>query len=105
LRKRRVRERDAHLLPDLEKEDCPSAEQLCIEAQERARIHAAVQELPPKCRQAFTLVQFHDLEYADVAAQMGVTQTAARQLVCRAIEHLAKAIVGTGPPKRRRDEL
>lgn len=102
LRKRRVRERDAHLLCDLGEARSPSAEQLVLEEEERACIQRAVQELPPKCRQAFTLVQFHGLEYAQVAAEMDATEVAVRQLVCRAVEHLAKAVAGRGRARQRR---
>lgn len=105
LRRRRVRERDAHLLYDPDHSDAPSAEQLCIQEEESACVRRAVEQLPPKCRQAFTLVQFHGRRYCEVAAQMGVTEAAARQLVCRAIEHLANAVVGAGRAKRRRVSL
>jgi RNA polymerase sigma-70 factor (ECF subfamily) len=91
LRERARRARDEHLVFfHSEPTDAPSAEHLWIEQQDWECLQREVERLPPKCRQAFTLVEFDCRSIADVAAHMGVKQNTIYQLVKRAYEHLAK---------------
>jgi RNA polymerase sigma factor (sigma-70 family) len=91
LRERARRARDEHLVFfHSEPGDAPSAERLWIEQQDWECLQREVERLPPKCRQAFTLVEFDCRTIADVAAHMGIKPNTVYQLVKRAYEHLGK---------------
>ncbi|MBS7778336.1 sigma-70 family RNA polymerase sigma factor [Acidovorax sp. CCYZU-2555] len=46
-----------------------------------AAVVAAIDQLPPRCREAFILYRFDGLSYAEIAAQMGIsTRTVEMQL-------------------------
>jgi RNA polymerase sigma-70 factor (ECF subfamily) len=101
LRERARRARDEHLVFFHSKPvDAPSAEHLCIERQDWERVQQEIDRLPPKCRQAFTLVEFDCRTIPDVASHMGVKPNTVYQLVKRAYEHLGKA-ARVQDPKRR----
>jgi RNA polymerase sigma-70 factor (ECF subfamily) len=97
LRERARRARDEHLVFfHSEPSDVPSAEHVWIERQELECLQREVERLPPKCRQAFTLVEFDCRSVSDVAAHMGVKANTVYQLVKRAYEHLAKTTQANG---------
>ena len=83
------RERDAHLLTThIDLEDAPSAERLCIQQQEWERLQKAVAELPPKCRQAFQLIEMEGMSIAEAANRMEMKRNNVTKLCSRAYEHL-----------------
>lgn len=49
---------------------------------------AALDDLPATCRQAFLLHKVHELSYAEVAAEMGVTVSMVEKHLSRALQHL-----------------
>jgi len=53
--------------------------------EELARLHAILETLPPKCRQAFELKKFHDLSQRQIAEHMGIAESTVEK-------HLAKAL-------------
>lgn len=56
------------------------------------RLVVALQALPPRARQAFTLHRFEEMTYAAIAAHMGVSVSAIEQLISRASERLTAAM-------------
>jgi RNA polymerase sigma factor (sigma-70 family) len=64
----------------------PSAEELCATLEEIARIEAALNDLPPRARQAFLLSQFEGRGYADIAARLGVSVSMVRKYVAQAMD-------------------
>jgi RNA polymerase sigma-70 factor (ECF subfamily) len=56
------------------------------------RLVTALQTLPPRARQAFTLHRFEEMTYAAIAARMGVSVSAIEQLISRASERLTAAM-------------
>jgi len=74
-------------------------EQVCLDDEVRARVQDAVNNLPPKCRLAYTLVELEDHSVRQAAARMGVAEMAVYQLIRRAYGHLARALVNSGWPK------
>ena len=102
LRERARRARDLHLVSLHHARDAaPSSERVCIADQDWERLQEAVEALPPKCRQAFSLVEFDCQDVADVADQMGVKPNTIYQLLKRAYEHLAiklADLAATPPP-------
>ncbi|HEX6858584.1 MAG TPA: sigma-70 family RNA polymerase sigma factor [Caulobacteraceae bacterium] len=57
-----------------------------------SRLVVALQALPPRARQAFTLHRFEEMTYAAIAAHMGVSVSAIEQLISRASERLTAAM-------------
>jgi RNA polymerase sigma-70 factor (ECF subfamily) len=51
-------------------------------------IHAAVAQLPPKCRQAFLLHRVYDVPIGEIADRMGIGACMVRRYVARALEHV-----------------
>lgn len=43
------------------------------EAELNARINAAIEELPEKCRQIFMLCRFEELHYSEIATKLGIS--------------------------------
>lgn len=64
-----------------------------LEASERARrFLAAVETLPPKCRETFVLRRFEDLTHDEIAAKLGVTRNMVEKHLRLALERLRTAI-------------
>jgi len=57
-----------------------------------ARLVEAMQVLPPRARQAFTLHRFGEMTYAAITVHMGVSVSAIEQLISRASERLTAAM-------------
>ncbi len=93
LRERTRRARDEHLVRlHTEREAAPSAERVWIEKQGWEQLQLQVDRLPPKCREAFMLVELQAQTIPQVAAHMGVKPNTVCQLVRRAYAHLAAAL-------------
>ena len=74
-------------------------EQVCLDDEIRLRVQNAVNNLPPKCRLAYTLVELEDQTVRQAAARMGIAEMAVYQLIRRAYGHLARALIDGGWPK------
>jgi len=62
------------------------------QAQDREQLElllTLVKELPTKCASAFVSYKLHELEYHDIAQQMGVTESMVRKYVIKAVAHCA----------------
>jgi RNA polymerase sigma-70 factor (ECF subfamily) len=59
-------------------------EQAAAGAEEIRLLERLLEELPPKCRRAFLLHRIHGLEFAEIAAQMGLGERMVRTYVVRA---------------------
>jgi RNA polymerase sigma factor (sigma-70 family) len=93
LRERTRRARDEHLVRlHTEREAVPSAERVWIERQGWEQLRYQVERLPPKCREAFMLVELQAQTIAQVAARMGVKPNTVCQLIRRAYAHLAATL-------------
>lgn len=54
---------------EMPRQDCE------VEAKERVRLlYAAIDDLPPKCRQVFLLHKFKGLSHADIARKLGISK-------------------------------
>ncbi|MCE7965784.1 MAG: RNA polymerase sigma factor [Nitrospira sp. NTP2] len=87
---RRQQHRDTVTLDDPERpldqaDQSPSIETVVWSKQQVARLKLAIQELPPKCRHVFLLIKFHHMSHADVAAQLGISQSTV-------VKHMIKAV-------------
>jgi RNA polymerase sigma-70 factor (ECF subfamily) len=64
-----------------------------------------LERLSPKERAAYLLRDIFDMDYADVAASLGVQEATCRKLVSRARDHIGHADARHMPPRARQEEL
>jgi RNA polymerase sigma-70 factor (ECF subfamily) len=57
-----------------------------------ARIGAAIDALPPRCREVFVLHRIHGLSHAEVARQLGISRSAVEKHVMRGL-HACRAVL------------
>jgi RNA polymerase sigma-70 factor (family 1) len=67
-------------------------EQLMVTAEMIARIKAAIEQLPPKCKLIFKLVKEEELKYRDVAEILGVSVKTVESQVTIAVKKIGSAI-------------
>jgi RNA polymerase sigma-70 factor, ECF subfamily len=85
----RSRTRRARRTADVELDGLPAAAVASPEQREDLRrVARAVDALPPRQRAALMLRRFHGLAYAEIAASVGGTETAARANVYQAVRKL-----------------
>lgn len=65
----------------------PSVERISLARDELRRVEKALAELPEKCRAVFMLSRFHGLSHAEIAAELGVSQSLVEKYVVRALLH------------------
>jgi RNA polymerase sigma factor (sigma-70 family) len=68
-------------------DDVPSAERAAIARRDLSLIQELLQELPPKCREAFVSYRLHNQDYAEIARRMRITESMVRKYVRRATVH------------------
>jgi RNA polymerase sigma-70 factor (ECF subfamily) len=71
-----------------------SPSQHAVAKEELARFEAAVQQLPENQRDAVTMSRLMGLDYAQIAEQMGSTESAVRGLVARGLAALSMQLDG-----------
>jgi RNA polymerase sigma factor (sigma-70 family) len=90
---RRRRHADARTGPQAEgaeiADDAASPERQAQAAQELTLLTSLLDELPPKCRNAFISYKIEGLEYSEIAARMGVTESMVRKYVIKAVAYCA----------------
>ena len=69
-----------------------SPERVLIGRQAVDRVASALQELPPRARQAFLLHRFEELTYPVIAARMGISVKAVEALITRAMHRLGELV-------------
>ena len=52
----------------------PRADRDLADHQIDAAVRAAINELPPRCREVFELSRIHGLKYAEIAETLGISQ-------------------------------
>jgi len=67
--------------------DSRTPERRVAGVQEIQRLDRLLAELPPKCRQAFVMNRLYGMDFAAVAAEMGMSERSARVYVERALLH------------------
>lgn len=70
-----------------ESEPAPSPERLVGAQQELELLAALIDQLPPKCRDAFVAYKFYEMSYHEIANRMGLTESMIRKYVLRAIAY------------------
>jgi RNA polymerase sigma factor (sigma-70 family) len=71
--------------------ELPSAERELLASQTFELVLAAIEELPPKCRQVFLLSRASDMTYPEIAVHCGISVKMVEKHISKAIAHcLAK---------------
>lgn len=94
LRKSRVVTIDALINADVMAlpEDRPSPERVAADREELAFVAKAIAQLPPKCRQVFTLRKIHGLSQREVAKELNISESTVEKHVIKALAQLTNAI-------------
>ncbi|MEJ0037967.1 MAG: sigma-70 family RNA polymerase sigma factor [Gammaproteobacteria bacterium] len=95
-RQRNVRHAQDHVpIGDVEiVADLPTHEQSVSGEEELRLLIAAIQELKPKCREAFLLSRLHGLTYPQIAVQMGLSQQMVAKYISTALLHCRMKVEG-----------
>jgi len=95
-RRQKVRERTAAQYAVLEacSFDFPSADEVVDARQRLKRVEAAVDLLPPRCREAFLLHRLEGMSYSEIATHCGISVSAVEKLIARACLHIDAKVHG-----------
>ncbi len=69
----------------LETPESLSPERILMTRQEAVEVLAAIRKLPPRTREAFIFHRFEEMTYPEIARRLGVSVSAVKQLIARAI--------------------
>jgi RNA polymerase sigma factor (sigma-70 family) len=67
-----------------------SPERILMSKQEAAKVLGAIRGLPPRTRQAFIFHRFEEMTYPEIARRLGVSVSAVKQLIARAIRQVTE---------------
>jgi RNA polymerase sigma factor (sigma-70 family) len=81
--------------------DAPGPESQVIARDELRRLQAALDRLPPRCREAFIMRQADGLSRRNIAARMGVTEKTVKNHLNEASRALANILYGEHADVRR----
>jgi len=79
----------------------PALDRTVIARDELRRLQAAVDKLPPRCREAFLMQKVDGLSRSEIAARMGVAEITVRYHLKEAARLLANSLYGEQPDVRR----
>lgn len=82
--------------------DMPGPEHTAIARDELRRLQAALDHLPPRCRQAVVLARIEDLSRSEIAKTMGVAEITVSQYLTQGICALADFLSNERPHRGRK---
>jgi len=99
--RQRSKQREAALFqaladPELQTGDGLDPERVLAGKQELRHVLAAIDGLPPRCREAFTLHRFHGLSYAAIARRMGVGTGTVEKHIAEAMLRITRSLREAG---------
>ncbi len=90
LQKQRAAQREIFYLLDKDKEETPKNEM--IDAEVFKKLSQQIEALPPKCKEVFKLIYFHNFSTAQIAKKMAITQRNVLNQKARGIQLLQSAL-------------
>ena len=75
--------------------DAPGPDRSAIARDELRRFQAALEKLPPRCREAVMLQKIDGLSIREIAQRMGVAETTVKTQLADGIRELAKMLYGS----------
>jgi RNA polymerase sigma factor (sigma-70 family) len=94
----RRRQQGKHGMGDIPQEsmegDVRSPERIVSGRQELVLVANLIEQLPPKCRDAFVAYKFYDMSYHEIAKRMSLTESMVRKYVLRAIAYCSGHLDG-----------
>ncbi len=92
-RLRRVQLARRRGVEELETESfAPSVEEIVSQRQSLEVIERALNELPEKCRRAFTLHRFDGLSYSEIAVTLGISESMVEKHIIQALKALRASL-------------
>lgn len=82
-------------LPDCIPAPGPCQEDRLIAQEKLAQLAAVIEELPPKCREAFLLRKVRQLDTDEIARHMGISRNMVDKHLRRALEHCQRRLLGS----------
>ncbi|HEX6535953.1 MAG TPA: RNA polymerase sigma-70 factor [Gemmatimonadaceae bacterium] len=73
-------------------EGIPGADEALQHAELMREVTAAIDNLPPRCRQVFLLHRQHALTYIEIGAALEISPRTVENLIARALRHLRKGL-------------
>ena len=67
---------------------------LLEQQEENARLHAAIQQLPDRCREIFLLSRFEELSHKEIATKLNISTKTIENQITRAMKLLRKSLLG-----------
>lgn len=70
--------------------ESPSVEQLASDQQKLDILRSVIAELPPRCRQAFTLHNIHGMSYSEIARELDISESGVEKHIMKGLLHCRK---------------
>jgi len=70
--------------------ESPSPEHLTSAEQRLAILRSVIDELPPRCRHAFTLHNIHGMSYSEIAKQLDISESGVEKHIMKGLLHCRK---------------
>jgi len=91
-RKQALQNRFFRRTRSMQRQEEPSAEATIDSRQRLAIVERAIENLPPRCLEAFVLHVLEGLTFAEVGREMAITEQMSRRHVARALEYLQSSL-------------
>jgi len=82
--------------------DAPSSDRVLMARDELRRVQAALDRIPPRCREALLFGRIEGLSRKEIAARMGIAESAAAQYLSRGIRALVNVLCSEPPTVGRK---
>ena len=82
--------------------DAPAPDRTLMARDELRRVQAALDRLPPRCREAIVLGRVEGLSRREIALRMGIAESAVAQYLARGIRGLVNILCNEPPTVRRK---